>query len=148
MNKVFYFFFSCCVQHQVIFDGDITRCLWWYYCPQITGTTLQCEIWWVQGNYSLCPGEGVLPRGLVGSRSREIGCYADRIALKFDRHSGSTSEVPVKIQSDWRNLNLSLAASRPRGVLGWGVGRPLLVRIQGRILVTCCAEHNVVSIDR
>ena len=56
MKKVFYFFFSCCVLHQVIFDRDITRCLCRYYCPQITGTTLECEIWRVQGNYSLCGG--------------------------------------------------------------------------------------------
>ena len=31
----------------------------------------------------------VLPPNLVESRSREIGCYNDRIALKFDRHLGS-----------------------------------------------------------
>ena len=69
---------------------------------------------------------GVFPRGVVGSRSRDIGCYADRIALKFDWHSGSIAKVPVRFQSDWRNLNPSLAASRPRGVLWWWVG-PLVV---------------------
>ena len=35
------------------------------------------------------------------SRSREIGCYNDGIALKFDRHLGSTTaEVPVKQNSE------------------------------------------------
>ena len=39
---------------------------------------------------------------LVKSRSREIGCYNDRIALKFDRHLGSgAAEVPVKFHSNW-----------------------------------------------
>ena len=38
---------------------------------------------------------------LVKSRSREIGCYKDRVALKFGRHFGSTAaQVPVKIKSD------------------------------------------------
>ena len=62
------------------------------------------------------------------------GCYADRIALKFDRHSGSTSEVPVKFQSDWRNLNLS---RRFEASWGPGVGRRSSAfsewRVQGRI---------------
>ena len=101
----------------------------------------------VQGNYSLCGGrlaEG--PRGV--SKPRD-GCHADRIALKFDRHSGSTSEVPVKFQSDWRNLNPSLADSRPRGVLGWGVGRPLLVNGGSRVgsdllrWAQCCVDWSL-----
>ena len=38
---------------------------------------------------------GVLPQNLVKSRSREIGCYNDSIALKFDRHLDSAAvEVP------------------------------------------------------
>ena len=42
-------------------------------------------------------------------KSREIGCYFDRIALKFDRHLGSAAaEVPVKFQSDWQSLNPNL----------------------------------------
>ena len=44
----------------------------------------------------------VLPPHLVKSRSREIGCYNDRIALKFDRHLGSAAvEVPFKFRNDW-----------------------------------------------
>ena len=47
----------------------------------------------------------VLPQDLVGSWSREIGCYSDRIALKFDRHLGSAAaEVHVKFQSDYKSL--------------------------------------------
>ena len=39
----------------------------------------------------------VLPQDLMKSRSRNIGCYSDRIALKFDRHLGSAAAgVPVK----------------------------------------------------
>ena len=41
----------------------------------------------------------VLPPTLVKPRSREIGCYYDRIARKFDRHLGSAAaEVPVKFR--------------------------------------------------
>ena len=44
---------------------------------------------------------GVLPQDLVKSRSREIGCYNDRIAVKFDSHLGSAAvEIPVEFQSD------------------------------------------------
>ena len=57
-----------------------------------------------------------LPPDLVKSRSREFGFY--RIALKFDRHLGSTAaEVPVKFLSDWKSLNPNLAASRLREIL-------------------------------
>ena len=42
-----------------------------------------------------------LSQDLVKSRSREIGCYNDRIALKFDRYFGRAAvEVPVKFQND------------------------------------------------
>ena len=38
------------------------------------------------------------------SRSHEIGCYNDHIALKFDRHLGSAAaEMSVKFQSDWKS---------------------------------------------
>ena len=51
------------------------------------------------------------------SRSREIGCYNDSIALKFDRHLGSgAAEVPVKFQSNWRSLNTNLAVSSLREI--------------------------------
>ena len=47
------------------------------------------------------------------SRCREIGSLNYRIALKFDRHVGSTAaEVPVKFQSDRTILHTNLAASR------------------------------------
>ena len=55
----------------------------------------------------------VLPQDLVKSRSREIGFYHDRIALKFDMHLGNT----VKFQSDWKRLNPNLAVSRFREIL-------------------------------
>ena len=43
----------------------------------------------------------------------EIGTLNCRIALKFDRHIGSTAaEVPVKFQSDRAILNTNLAVSR------------------------------------
>ena len=55
----------------------------------------------------------ILPLDLVKSRSREIGCYNGYIALKFDRHLGSTvAEVRVKFQSDWKSLNQNIAALR------------------------------------
>ena len=39
--------------------------------------------------------------GLAKSRSREICVYNSTIALKFDRHLGSSAaDVPVKFQSD------------------------------------------------
>ena len=39
----------------------------------------------------------VLPQDLVKSRSRDIGCYDDRIALRYDSHIGSAAaEMPVK----------------------------------------------------
>ena len=51
----------------------------------------------------------------VKSRSREIGCYNDRIALKLDRHVGSApADVPVIFQSKRKSLNTNLAASRRR----------------------------------
>ena len=44
---------------------------------------------------------GVSPQDLVKSRSHEIGCYNDRITVKFDSHLGSAAvEVPVEFQSD------------------------------------------------
>ena len=60
----------------------------------------------------------VLSLDLVKSRSREIRCQNDRIALKFERHFGSAAaEVPVKFQSDWKSLYMNLAASRLHEIL-------------------------------
>ena len=48
-------------------------------------------------------------------RSREIGCYNDCLAIKYDTHFDSTvADVPVKFQSDWKSLNPNLTASRLR----------------------------------
>ena len=45
----------------------------------------------------------VLPPNFVKSRSREIVCYNDRIALKFDRYlTSDVAEVPIKFQNDWK----------------------------------------------
>ena len=45
--------------------------------------------------------QDVLPPNRVKSRSREIECYNDRFALKFDWHLGNVAaEVPVKFQSN------------------------------------------------
>ena len=47
------------------------------------------------------------------SQSREIGSLNDRIALKFDRHIGSTAaEVPLKFQSNLTIMNTNLVVSR------------------------------------
>ena len=49
----------------------------------------------------------------VKSRSRAIGCYDDRIAVKFGRHLGSAAaDVPVKFHCDWKRINIYHAASR------------------------------------
>ena len=60
----------------------------------------------------------VLPPNLMKSRSREIGRYNDRFALKLDGHLGSTAaEMPVKFQSDCKSLNPNLVASRLNEIL-------------------------------
>ena len=62
--------------------------------------------------------QDVLLPNLVKSRSREIGSYDFRTALKFDRHLGSAAaEGPVKFQSDWKSLNPNLATSRLHEIL-------------------------------
>ena len=60
----------------------------------------------------------VLPSDLVKSRSREIGCYDDRVALKFGRHlDSSAADVPVKFQNVWKSLNPNLAPLRLHEIL-------------------------------
>ena len=55
---------------------------------------------------------------LVNSRSLEIGCYNDRIALKFNRHLGSAAaKVPVKFQRAWQSLNPYVTAWRLHEIL-------------------------------
>ena len=52
----------------------------------------QCNGWWSSEDI----------RASIRSRSREIECCNDRIALPFDGHlGGAVIEVPVKFQSDW-----------------------------------------------
>ena len=49
---------------------------------------------------------------ITKSRSCEIGCYNDHVALKSDKHLDSTAaEVPVKSEKDWKSLNMNLTAS-------------------------------------
>ena len=53
------------------------------------------------------------------SRSRDIRGYNDRIAFKSDSHfGGAAAEAPVKFQSDWKILNMNLAASRQDLAIG------------------------------
>ena len=60
----------------------------------------------------------VLLTNLAKSRSREIECYNNPIALTFDRNLGSAAaEVPGKFQSDCKSLNSNLAASRLHEIL-------------------------------
>ena len=45
------------------------------------------------------------------SRSHEIGCFNNRVALQFDRYlDRANAEMLVKFQSDWKSPNI--AASR------------------------------------
>ena len=53
--------------------------------------------------------EDALPTNLVKSWSHEVGCYNDRIALKFD---SAAAEVPVKFLGDWKSVAPNLTASR------------------------------------
>ena len=86
---------------------------------------------------------GVLPQNLVKARSREIGSYKDRIALKFDRHLGAAAaEVPVKFQSDWKSRNPNLVASGLNEILRWDVcplckHRPRTLLVGGPLCGTC-----------
>ena len=63
---------------------------------------------WASVHYA----DGRLAQDLVKTRSRDIGCYNDRVLLKFDRHLGSAADVLVKFQSDWKSVHMNLAASR------------------------------------
>ena len=60
----------------------------------------------------------VLPQDLVKSRSREIRIQTFPIALKFDRHLGSSAgKMPVKFQSDTIIKTSNLAASSLHEIL-------------------------------
>ena len=67
----------------------------------------------------------VLQPNLVNTRSREMGCHNDHIALKFGSHlSNAAADVPVKFQSDCKSQNPNLAAWRLHNILRQKV-RPL-----------------------
>ena len=69
---------------------------------QAIGSELINPMW----NDSRAYMQNVLPRNRVKTRSREIGCYNDRIVLKFERHiCHAAAEVPVKFQNDWKSPN-------------------------------------------
>ena len=64
----------------------------------------------------------VLPPNFVMYQSREIGCYNDRIALKYDRHLGSAAAgMPAKFQNDRKSLNLNLVVTRLHEILRYDV---------------------------
>ena len=47
-----------------------------------------------------------------------MGCYNDRIALKFDRlFDSAVAEVPAKFQSEYKSLYLNLATLRLHDIL-------------------------------
>ena len=55
----------------------------------------------------------VLPQDVMKSRSREIGCYNDRVTLIFDRHPDSAAaKGPDKFRGEWKSWNPNLAALR------------------------------------
>ena len=87
----------------------------------INSMTIQIQATFLQLLHMEIPIKAILPLAWEPPKiyvSREIGCYNDSIALKFDRHLGSTAaEVPVKFQSDWKCLNPNLAASRLHEIL-------------------------------
>ena len=75
------------------------------------------------------------------SDCRDIGCYNDRISLIFDRHLGSTAaEVPANLQSDWKNLNMNLEASRLHEILRYDVC-PLIEWKPGDAFSCNIADH-------
>ena len=63
----------------------------------ITGTEITTAI---SSGLLFTKRKDVVPQDLVKSRSRGIGCYNHRIALKFDRHLDNTAvDVPVNFRA-------------------------------------------------
>ena len=62
---------------------------------------------------SFCLGLNVIKSDLAKSRSREIVCREDRVALKFNsrRFDSTAVEMPAEFQSDRTILNPYLVAS-------------------------------------
>ena len=90
----------------------------WWPPAECSNVSMSCEYWYLQNVflflYHCCIlSEIKLTTTTTKSRSHENGILNCRIALKFDRHIGSTTaEVPVKFQSDRKILHTNLAASR------------------------------------
>ena len=96
------------VSSKGVSNAELWCCLCCY-----TEQTRHGTVHWEVPGPRLNIRKDVFSSDLVKSRSHEIGTLNCRIALKFDRHIGSTAaEVPVKFQNDRTNLNTNLAASR------------------------------------
>ena len=76
--------------------------------------------WWPTPGPLFTKWKDVLPPSLTKSRNREIGCYNDHNALKFERHFGS-AVADVSQISEW--LENSKLESR-----GFGTSRDLTIR--------------------
>ena len=102
LQQVAWKFYACETQRINYGDGIDVETKWfiwtsdqllWMWCRPVGSS--ECLITGFVQN--------VLPPNLVKPRSREIVCYDNHIALKFDRHLGrAAAEVPVKFQSDWK----------------------------------------------
>ena len=123
-----------CKKNRALLD------VFWYH-PWVWDKVTSGQLFTVRGD--------VLQRGLVGSRGREMDVM---LIVSLWSLTGIPAALP-RCQSDfrviWRNLNPSLADSRPRGVLGWGVGRPLLVNGGSRVgsdllrWAQCCVHWSL-----
>ena len=87
-----------------------------------------------------------MPPNLVKSRSLEIGCHDNHIALKFGMHLNSgAAEVPVNFQSDRISLNPNLAASRLRKILR--VRRPTTGWMEALISTVGVISYGLLGIN-
>ena len=99
--------------HMNMISKATSRTDWAFYFDNINFVDVDGKYIKAQGLYSPSEESVVLQPIVVKPRSRQIGCYNDRIALKFDRHLGSAAdEVPGKFQRDRKSLNSNLAASK------------------------------------
>ena len=106
---------------------------WHMYCLEYFVTAHHLLLWYMKRllcyRWTILPvgetdtgplftkGMDVLPPNLVNSRSREIGCYNDCTALKFDRHLGRGA----------RQISKHLEKSKPESH-GFETSRDLAVR--------------------
>ena len=115
--------------NSAIYDVIMTWKYFPHYCLLHLTATSHNRVWTVCTHLwlLLTKRRDVLPQDLVKSRRREIECYTDDIALKFDRHLGSAAvDVSARCQSDWKSLKPSIAASRLHEILRYDA-RPLMV---------------------